>query len=65
MGFTIYRTTKGRVGEPVYAETQRSRTPTSGLTLKPRIADIFPIREYYTNKQLIPASYLDRLARRA
>ncbi len=56
MTFTIYRTTKGRVGEPVYAEIEVangnkrvSQTP---------FRNIFPIREYYTNKQMIPASYL-------
>jgi len=56
MTFTIYRTTKGRVGEPVYAEIEVTN-PNPRLTLAP-YRNIFPIREYYTNKQLVPASYL-------
>ena len=56
MTFTIYRTTKGRVGEPVYASIEVTNP-------NPRISqgswsNTFPIREYYTNKQLIPSSYL-------
>lgn len=56
MGFTIYRTTKGRIGEPVYAEIEVTN-PNPRVELRP-YRNIFPIREYYTNKQLIPASYL-------
>ena len=53
MTFNVYRTTKGRVGDPVYA---------SLLATNPRTGQeyqyIFPIREYYTNKVAIPASLL-------
>jgi hypothetical protein len=60
MTFTIYRTTKGRVGEPVYAEievTNSNPRMAQGYTQSPW-RDVFPIREYYTNKKLVPASYL-------
>jgi hypothetical protein len=56
MTFTIYRTTKGRVGEPVYAELEVSN-PNPGVNQTP-FRNIFPIREYYTNKQYVPASYI-------
>ena len=53
MTFNVYRTTKGRVGDPVYA---------SLLATNPRTGQeyqyIFPIREYYTTKVAIPASLL-------
>jgi hypothetical protein len=65
MTFTIYRTTKGRVGEPVYAELEvvNPNSESQPGRIVPRITQapfrsIFPIREYYTNKQLVPASYL-------
>jgi hypothetical protein len=54
MTFTIYRTTKGRVGDPVYAEIE-VENPRTDL---PKFRDTFPIREYYTNKRFIPSSYL-------
>jgi hypothetical protein len=53
MTFTIYRTTKGRIGEPVHASIEATN-PVTGA----RYTDIFPIREYYTNKQLLPAEVL-------
>jgi ABC-type transport system involved in multi-copper enzyme maturation permease subunit len=56
MTFTIYRTTKGRVGEPVYAEIEVTN-PNPRIVQTPW-RDVFPIREYYTNKKVIPASYL-------
>ena len=56
MTFTIYRTTKGRVGEPVFAEMAVTN-PNPRIVLPP-FPKVFPIREYYTNKQDIPASYL-------
>ncbi len=56
MTFTIYRTTKGRVGEPVLASIEVAN-PNPRINQRP-FSNIFPIREYYTNKQLIPASYL-------
>jgi hypothetical protein len=49
MSFNVYRTTKGRVGEPVYAEL-RVTNPNTGA----EYSDIFPIKEYYTNRQIIP-----------
>jgi hypothetical protein len=54
MTFNVYRTTKGRVGEPVYAQIQVTN-PISGIA---PYQDIFPIREYYTNKKAIPARLL-------
>jgi hypothetical protein len=53
MTFTIYRTTKGKVGDPVYASLE-VENPRTHL----RFRDTFPIREYYTNKRVLPASYL-------
>jgi hypothetical protein len=55
MTFTIYRTTKGRVGDPVYAEIEVEGNPRAKL---PKYRVTFPIREYYTNKQYLPSSYL-------
>ena len=56
MTFTIYRTTKGRVGEPVYAEIEV--TNPNPRIVQPPWRDVFPIREYYTNKKFVPSSYL-------
>jgi hypothetical protein len=53
MTFNIYRTTKGRIGEPVYAELEASN-PVTGVSYR----RIFAIREYYTNKQTLPATLL-------
>lgn len=54
MTFTVYRTTKGRVvGEPVFAELEVVN-PFTGE----KYNNIIPIREYYTNKELIPAQVL-------
>jgi hypothetical protein len=53
MSFTIYRTTKGIIGEPVLANiTARNRL--GGQTF----STVIPIREYYTNKTSIPARVL-------
>ncbi len=54
MTFTIYRTTKGRVGDPVYAEIEVENPRTD----VPKYRTTFPIREYYTNKRSLPSSYL-------
>jgi hypothetical protein len=54
MTFNVYRTTKGEVGEPVYASLIVTN-PRPGAT---PYRNVFPIREYYTNKQSIPASLL-------
>jgi len=51
MSFNVYRTTKGKVGEPVYAEIQ-AINPRTGKEFE---GDVFPIKEYYTNKVLLPA----------
>ena len=59
MTFNVYRTTKGRVGEPVYAEIEVDQPRAPASTYR----DIFPIREYYTNKQAIPSRAPGRLAR--
>ncbi len=53
MTFNIYRTTKGRIGEPVYAEMEVTNKVTGKSARK-----IFAIREYYTNKQSVPAEML-------
>jgi len=53
MTFNVYRTTKGRVGEPIYARLD-ARNPVTGA----EYSNNFPIREYYTNKQALPASLL-------
>jgi ABC-type transport system involved in multi-copper enzyme maturation permease subunit len=54
MTFSIYRTTKGRIGEPVYAEIEVTNPRVAGASYR----DIIPIREYYTNKEAIPSSIL-------
>jgi uncharacterized membrane protein YhdT len=51
MSFNVYRTTKGKVGEPVYAEIQ-AINPRTGREFE---GDVFPIKEYYTNQVQIPA----------
>jgi len=51
MSFNVYRTTKGRIGEPVYAELLVTN-PRTGTEYQ----EIFPIREYYTIKRSIPSS---------
>lgn len=53
MTFNVYRTTKGKVGEPVFAELQATNPRTSA-----EYRNIFPIREYYTNRQTLPSSIL-------
>ncbi|RLT14791.1 MAG: hypothetical protein DWI24_02390 [Planctomycetota bacterium] len=53
MSFTIYRTTKGRVGEPVFASMKVINPVTSE-----QYENAFPVREYYTDTQVIPASLL-------
>jgi uncharacterized membrane protein YhdT len=54
MTFNVYRTTKGKVGEPVYAEIQ-AINPRTGKEFP---GDVFPIKEYYTNRVQLPASIL-------
>lgn len=54
MTFNVYRTTKGKIGEPVYAELT-AINPRTGARFE---HDIFAIREYYTNKAALPASVL-------
>jgi hypothetical protein len=54
MTFNVYRTTKGKLGEPVYAEIEVSNPRTN---VAPK-QNIFPIREYYTNKLFIPSEIL-------
>ncbi len=54
MSFNVYRTTKGKIGEPVYAEIQ-AINPNTGREFE---GDVFPIKEYYTNRVKIPASIL-------
>ncbi len=54
MTFNVYRTTKGKIGEPVYAEITATN-PYTGARFE---GDIFAIREYYTNKVSLPSSIL-------
>jgi hypothetical protein len=53
MTFTVYRTTKGEVGKPVFATIKVINPRT-----KEDYNEVFPIREYYTNKIMVPASVL-------
>ena len=54
MSFNVYRTTKGKVGEPVYAEFS-AINPRTGAEFE---GNFFAIKEYYTNRVLMPASIL-------
>jgi hypothetical protein len=53
MTFNIYRTTKGEVGKPVFAEIDVTNEATGA-----KFADVFPVKEYYTNRRTIPAQEL-------
>jgi hypothetical protein len=53
MSFNVYRTTKGRVGDPVLAEIQVTN-PHTGADY----VNIFPMKEYYTNRQVIKPEIL-------
>lgn len=54
MTFTIYRTTKGVLGEPVLANITASN-PRAGSQ---SFSAVVPIHEYYTNKTSLPARVL-------
>jgi hypothetical protein len=54
MSFNVYRTTKGKVGEPVYAEFS-AINPRSSYEFE---GNFFAIKEYYTNRVLMPAIIL-------
>jgi hypothetical protein len=51
MSFNVYRTTKGKIGEPVFAEIEA----VNPRTLRQFEGDIFSIKEYYTNHVQLPA----------
>ena len=51
MSFNVYRTTKGKVGEPVFAEIQ-AINPRTG---REYLGDVFAVKEYYTNRVKLPA----------
>jgi hypothetical protein len=51
MTFNVYRTTKGKIGDPVYAEIEAINPQTH----RKYEGDVFPIKEYYTNSVLLPA----------
>jgi hypothetical protein len=51
MSFNVYRTTKGKIGEPVYAEIEAINPRTN----RKYEGDVFPIKEYYTNQVSLPA----------
>ncbi|MDG3004147.1 hypothetical protein [Paludisphaera mucosa] len=53
MTFNIYRTTKGEVGKPVFAEIEVNNSATGA-----KFANVFPIKEYYTNRLEVPAEQL-------
>lgn len=60
MTFTVYRTTKGVVGEPVLVSMTAKQVDPQG---NPRLGKkqarvLFPIREYYTNQRSLPAYVL-------
>jgi hypothetical protein len=55
MTFTVYRTTKGEIGEPVYASLVVTNKRRPQVTPH---RDVMPIREYYTNKRLVPSRIL-------
>lgn len=57
MTFTVYRTTKGRVGDPVYA-SMTVINPYMQEQVFGRYTDTYPIKEYYTNKATFPAAVL-------
>jgi hypothetical protein len=48
MSFNVYRTTKGKVGDPVLAEMQVTNPHTGADNVA-----IFPIKEYYVNRQYL------------
>jgi ABC-type transport system involved in multi-copper enzyme maturation permease subunit len=48
MSFNVYRTTKGKVGDPVLAEMQVTNPHTGADNVA-----IFPIKEYYVNRQFL------------
>src|SRR5262249_12984690 len=54
MTFNVYRTTKGKVGEAVYAAIE-AINPRTGKQFD---GDVFAIKEYYTNHVQIPSSIL-------
>jgi hypothetical protein len=54
MTFNVYRTTKGKIGEPVFAEI-RAFNPWTHAEFE---GDVFPIKEYYTNRVQLPAKLL-------
>jgi len=54
MTFNVYRTTKGKIGEAVYAAIEAINP----RTLRQFDGDVFAIREYYTNSVLLPSSIL-------
>ena len=60
MTFNIYRTTKGQRRRAGLRRDRGRRTRAPAPTYR----NIFPIREYYTNKQYLPAVAPGRLARR-
>jgi hypothetical protein len=51
MSFNVYRTTKGKIGEPVFAEIEA----VNPRTLRQFEGEIFSIKEYYTNRVPLPA----------
>jgi hypothetical protein len=54
MTFNVYRTTKGKIGEPVHAEITAQNRYTGAVFE----GDIFAVKEYYTNKVTLPSSLL-------
>jgi hypothetical protein len=55
MTLNVYRTTKGQIGEPVYASIRVLDFNDENRRLA---SDVIPIREYYTNSWKFPASAL-------
>jgi ABC-type transport system involved in multi-copper enzyme maturation permease subunit len=53
MTFNIYRTTKGEIGKPVYADIEIGNEAAGS-----KFQDVFPVREYYTNRLLVSPQVL-------
>ncbi len=51
MSFNVYRTTKGKIGEAVYAEIEAINPRTQ----RKFEGEVFAIKEYYTNQVILPA----------
>ena len=51
MTFNVYRTTKGQIGQPVFAQIEAINP----VLQKKYEGPVFPIKEYYTNSVMLPS----------